>query len=175
MSKLNNKIRTFLSLGSNLGDSQQILNNACRLLQIECGTLSLISPSYISAPWGYESANDFYNQVVAIETSLEPEELLFATQKIELELGRVEKSKNGYTDRPIDIDILLYGDIVFKSPILNIPHKELANRRFVLQPLADIAPEVVVPKLNVIVSDLLASTNDKGVLKQVVEDVEIDE
>lgn len=137
--------------------------------------MSLISPIYKTAPWGYDSDNYFYNQVVALDTYLDPEELLFATQKIEKELGRVLKSENGYTDRPIDIDILLYADIKLNTQELTIPHIELANRRFVLQPLADIAPNKIISALHSSVSELLMATSDTSTLELVIDNVELDD
>ena len=157
---LSKKNRAFLSLGSNMGDRQRLLQSACRLLEIECGMVALLSPLYKSAAWGYSSGNWYLNQVVAIDTILLPDELLEATQKIETELGRASKTVDQYHDRPIDIDILLVGDAVVSQNNLAIPHKELANRKFVLQPLADISPELVVPHINKSVMELLNETTD---------------
>lgn len=162
-----NKCRAFLSLGSNMGNRNKMLLNACRLLELECGSLALISPVYKTAPWGYDSDNWYLNQVVAINTVLSPEELLIETQKIELELGRTTKTQTLYQDRPIDIDILVMGDSIVNTDRLAIPHKELANRKFVLKPLNDIMPELIIPVLNKSVTELLEETPDSSVLEEI--------
>lgn len=155
-----------------MGNRQKMLLSACRLLELDCGSMVLISPLYKTEAWGYESENWYINQVVAVDTFLSAEELLSATQKIELELGRTTKTVNSYSDRPIDIDILTLGDEVVKSEDLIIPHKEMANRRFVLQPLFDIAPNLKIPDLNKSVSELLATTSDSSTPEKICLDTD---
>lgn len=97
-------------------------------------------------PVGFRSDHTFLNQVIEVSDALGPQELLQLTQEIERELGRSHKSHQGlYSDRTCDLDLILYGDLVLKEAELEIPHPRFRERRFVLQPLAEIAPEVVDP------------------------------
>lgn len=134
----------YLSLGTNLGDRQQNLKSALELIGREVGTVVSASDVIETDPWGFESPNPFLNMVVKVETDLKPLEVLDVTQKIERQLGRATKSVNGeYHDRLIDIDILLYDDLVMDTPELTIPHPLMYERKFVMEPLAQIAPELV--------------------------------
>lgn len=112
------------------------------------GKVVSLSAFYATAPWGFSSDNAFLNAAMGVETELSPWEVLAATQYIEREMGRTHKSVNGmYSDRVIDIDLLLYGDVVLDTPVLKLPHPLMHERRFVMEPLAEIAPEVVHPVL----------------------------
>lgn len=134
----------YLSLGTNLGDRQQNLKSALELIGREVGTVVSASDIIETDPWGFESPNPFLNMVVKVETDLKPLEVLDVTQEIERQLGRATKSVNGeYHDRLIDIDILLYDDLVMDTPELTIPHPLMYERKFVMEPLAQIAPELV--------------------------------
>ncbi|MBR3937157.1 MAG: 2-amino-4-hydroxy-6-hydroxymethyldihydropteridine diphosphokinase [Bacteroidaceae bacterium] len=134
----------YLSLGTNLDDRQQNLKSALELIGREVGTVVSASDVIETDPWGFESPNPFLNMVVKVETDLKPLEVLDVTQKIERQLGRATKSVNGeYHDRLIDIDILLYDDLVMDTPELTIPHPLMYERKFVMEPLAQIAPELV--------------------------------
>lgn len=134
----------YLSLGTNLGDRQQNLKSALELIGREVGTVVSASDIIETDPWGFESPNPFLNTVVKVETDLKPLEVLDVTQEIERQLGRATKSVNGeYHDRLIDIDILLYDDLVMDTPELTIPHPLMYERKFVMEPLAQIAPELV--------------------------------
>jgi 2-amino-4-hydroxy-6-hydroxymethyldihydropteridine diphosphokinase len=135
----------FLGLGTNLGDKVQNLNEAVHALSLEAGSVLGLSSFYPSKPWGFESENEFLNAVVSVETELSPFELLAVTQQIEIKLGRSVKSKSGYADRLIDIDILLYDDLVIDQPALKIPHPLMKERKFVLVPLLEVAPELADP------------------------------
>ena len=107
-------------------------------------------------PWGFQSENTFLNTAVAYETTLTPTELLAATQQVERTLGRTTKSIGGiYSDRPIDIDILLYGNETIATGELTIPHPLMHKRLFVLQPLAAIAPDALHLLLNKTIAALL--------------------
>ena len=107
-------------------------------------------------PWGFESNNRFINMAIEVETPLLPSDLLCKIISIEQSLGRVVKSSNGiYNDRTIDIDILLYDDILFKSNNLTIPHPQMCDREFVLQPLAEIAPNTIHPLTGLSIVELL--------------------
>lgn len=144
----------FLGLGTNLGDKQQNLTDAVRALG-DVGPIIKQSAFYASEPWGFESENTFLNAVVLIETELLPFDLLAVTQEIERSLGRTAKSIAGYADRLIDIDILLYDNIILSEPELKIPHPLITERDFVLIPLVEIAPELSHPATGQRFSDLL--------------------
>lgn len=134
----------YLSLGTNLGDRRQNLKSALELIGSKVGTVVSASDIIETDPWGFESPNPFLNMVVKVETDLKPLEVLDVTQEIERQLGRSTKSVNGeYHDRLIDIDILLYDDLVMDTPELTIPHPLMYERKFVMEPLAQIAPELV--------------------------------
>lgn len=153
---MNSNETIYLSLGSNQGNKIQNIRGAIVLLSHLLGKATAVAPIIETEPWGFESSETFLNTVVAFKTSIAPEELLKATQQIERQLGRTKKSINGqYSDRPIDIDILLYGSRVIESERLTIPHPLLHHRLFVLQPLACIAPQFVHPILKKSIKQLL--------------------
>ncbi len=130
---------SYLSLGSNLGNREQNLRDAIRLVGEKVGTVLRQSEFHKSEPWGFASENLFLNACIAVETKLTPRQLLTATQQIERRLGRKEKSVGGeYQDRLIDIDILLYGNEAVNEPDLQIPHPLMNERDFVLIPLKEI-------------------------------------
>jgi len=135
----------YLGLGTNLGDKEQNLNNTIQVLSIEVGNVLKRSSFYASKPWGFESENDFLNAVVLVETYLSPFGLLTKTQEIERNLGRTVKSTVGYSDRLIDIDILVFDDLIIDQPTLKVPHPLIAERDFVLNPLLEVAPELIDP------------------------------
>ena len=133
----------YLSLGTNLGDRQKNLTSAMKLIGEKVGTVVSASDVMETDPWGFESANRFLNMAIKVDTTLQPLEVLHATQEIERKLGRTKKSVNReYHDRLIDIDILLYDDLVMNTPELTIPHPLMYKREFVMKPLAQIAPEL---------------------------------
>ncbi len=130
---------TYLGLGSNLGHKNANIDNAIRKIEAVVGEVIRRSDYYVSAPWGFESEHDFVNVVICVETALQPFELLRQLQKIEKEMGREQKTAGGvYTDRIIDIDILLYEDLVLDSPELKVPHPLMKERDFVMKPLNEI-------------------------------------
>lgn len=115
------------------------MREAIEKLNASVGTVLRQSSLFETKPWGFESPNDFINCCVLIDTTLAPRQLLEATQKVERELGRVEKSVNQeYHDRIIDIDILLYDDLKINEPDLKIPHPLMKERDFVMKPLKEI-------------------------------------
>ena len=129
----------YLSLGSNLGDKEQNLASAVSEIARRIGDITDQSAFIETEPWGYDSKNTFLNAAVRVETELSPYELLNATQQIERDLGRKQKSDKGqYHDRIIDIDILLYDDLHIQTPELTIPHPLMQQRDFVLIPLKEI-------------------------------------
>ena len=136
----------YMGLGSNLGDKDQNLNDAVRTLSHELGIVLKCSTFYTSDPWGYQSKNEYLNAVVLVETLLSPDDVLAKTQMIERKLGRTAKSGDQYEDRLIDIDILLYDNLIIDRPELKIPHPFILKRDFVLIPLTEIAPELIDPR-----------------------------
>ncbi|MDD4489790.1 MAG: 2-amino-4-hydroxy-6-hydroxymethyldihydropteridine diphosphokinase [Paludibacter sp.] len=132
-------MKTYLSLGSNLGDKKANIDYAIRKIARVTGEVIRRSDYYVSAPWGFDSVHDFINVVICVETSLQPLELLHQLQKIEKEMGREKKSVDGvYADRIIDVDILLYEDLVIDLPELKVPHPHMKERDFVVKPLNEI-------------------------------------
>ena len=140
--------RVCLSLGSNLGPRETYLRKALQALDKELGSLVKCSSFYETLPWGFSSDSLFLNAAACFDTLLSPEEVLAVTQQIEKSLGRKEKSRQGqYADRCIDIDILLYDDKVIETPDMILPHPHMAERMFVLEPLAEIMPHLLHPLL----------------------------
>lgn len=144
----------YLGLGSNLGNKAANISTAIQKISLEAGDVVDASSLYASKPWGYDSENDFVNAVIAISTELTPEELMVKLQHIEQSMGRDKKSASGYTDRIIDIDILLYDNRNIHIPGLTIPHKFMHKRDFVLTPLVEIAAAFVHPTLNKTMAEL---------------------
>lgn len=133
----------YLSLGTNLGNRQDNLNSALRLIGLEIGTIAAASDVIETQPWGFMSNNAFLNMAVKVNTELDALSVLHATQDIERRLGRTQKSVNGvYHDRIIDIDLLLYDDVRMETKELTLPHPHMWEREFVKVPLLQIAPEL---------------------------------
>lgn len=139
-------VKTYLGLGTNIGNRRRNLITTAALLAERAGDVLSISSFYETEPVGFQSDNQFLNAAVYLETTCSPQELLEITQAIEREMGRTSKSVNGqYKDRIIDIDILLYGDWVINQETLTLPHPLMQEREFVMAPLAEIASMVVHP------------------------------
>ena len=135
----------YLGLGTNVGNKRRNMITAAALLAERVGDVLALSGFYETEPWGFQSENTFLNAALQLDTSLSPLELLKATQEIEIEMGRTQKSNGAYHDRIIDIDILLYEDLVLQTPELTLPHPLMHERLFVMEPLAEIAPNVIHP------------------------------
>nr|WP_129732030.1 2-amino-4-hydroxy-6-hydroxymethyldihydropteridine diphosphokinase [Parabacteroides goldsteinii] len=135
----------YLALGTNIGNKRRNMITAAALLAERVGDVLALSGFYETEPWGFQSDNTFLNAALQLETSLSPLELLKATQQIELEMGRTQKSNGAYHDRIIDIDILLYDNLILQTPELTLPHPLMHERLFVMEPLAEIAPNVIHP------------------------------
>ena len=136
------KHTVYLGLGSNLGRRRAIIRRAVTLIGQRVGVVVRQSSLIETEPWGFESEHRFLNGVICCVTPLTPRQLLEATQQIERELGRNKKTSatRNYTDRPIDIDILLYDDLTVDEPDLQIPHPLMQQRDFVMNPLHEIFP-----------------------------------
>jgi len=156
---------TYLSLGSNIGDKLNYLQNAIFAIHSDLGSVNQISPVYESSAWGFESEN-FYNVCIGLQTSLAPQALLESLLNIEKDLGRIRLKEDGYEPRKIDIDILYYDKEKLFSEFLVVPHPEIPFRKFVLKPLSDIAPQFYHPVLKKDTRNLLQECKDKGTLKK---------
>lgn len=135
---------TYLSLGSNQGNKLENLQQAVDLIAEKIGAINKISSVYKTESWGFKS-DDFLNICIQISTGLNPENLLKSIHEIELLLGREKTYEAGYKARIIDIDVLLFDTEIIISKELMVPHKEMLNRKFVLVPLAEIAPNIIHP------------------------------
>ena len=135
----------YLALGTNIGNKRRNMITAAALFAERVGDVLALSGFYETEPWGFQSENTFLNAALQLDTSLSPLELLKATQEIEIEMGRTQKSNGAYHDRIIDIDILLYDNLVLQTPELTLPHPLMHERLFVMEPLAEIAPNVIHP------------------------------
>ena len=155
--------KVYLGLGTNLGDKEQNLRDAVQKIEEQVGKIVSLSAVYVTAAWGFSSDNSFLNAAVCVETKLSPLEVLQETQMIEKELGRTQKSVNRmYSDRLIDIDLLLYEDLVLSvisasGVELTLPHPLMTERDFVMKPLAEIAPGLVHPVLGKTMKELTSS------------------
>jgi len=147
----------YLGLGTNMGDRDAQLDAALNAIRaIPATTLLRESPVYESKPWGKTDQPDFLNMVVEISTQLEPHKLLRHLEKIERDLGREEGGEK-WGPRPIDIDILLFGNRTLRTASLVVPHPRMWERHFVMRPLADLAPDLSTPE-GVPISRLLSSS-----------------
>jgi 2-amino-4-hydroxy-6-hydroxymethyldihydropteridine diphosphokinase len=148
----------YLLTGGNMGDREQYLATARELIAEECGEIIKVSSLYETGAWGKTDQAAFLNQALEIQTALNAKQLIRHILKVEKKMGRVRKEK--YGPRLIDIDILLFNDEIHKTTFLIIPHPEMQNRRFVLVPLAEIAPAKVHPILKKTVLELLEDCAD---------------
>ena len=148
----------YLLIGGNMGNRLQYLEKAKAAIQKACGAITASSSIYETAAWGKEDQQSFLNQALEVDTALSADEVLDNILSIEEELGRVREIK--YGPRIIDIDILLFNDEVIDTRRLMVPHPELPNRRFALQPLSDIAPFKKHPISGKTINELLAECRD---------------
>lgn len=154
----------YLLTGGNMGNRLVNLQQASRKIKKQAGIVLKKSEVYETAAWGLTDQNPFLNQVLLVSTSLPPEELLQTLLRIEQELGRKRILKMG--PRIIDIDILFYNNEIIATPGLTVPHPQIANRRFVLTPLNEIAPGFVHPGLQKTIKELLEICPDKLEVKK---------
>lgn len=154
--------RYLLLLGGNLGDVERAFETAISKLRLE-GDVTAWTSIYYSEAWGFEAEETFRNQVVEMTSELKPMDMLIQTQRIERELGRMEKSKDGkYQSRKIDIDLLFCNDIVMTTDRLTLPHPLLHKRRFTLMPLSERWRDMIHPVNGKTVEELLEECDDEG-------------
>lgn len=148
----------YIALGSNLGDKAANLGQAVKLLQAKGLQIKAVSSFFQTEPYGVTDQPEFINAAACVETSLPPEALLKLLLDTELEMGRVRLRHWG--ERNIDLDLLLYDDLIYHSDKLTLPHQDMQNRLFVLQPLAEIAAEKIHPVYKKSIQTLLKSLTD---------------
>jgi len=148
----------YLLTGANMGNREQNLATARELIQSDCGKIIRVSSIYETAAWGKTDQPSFLNQALIIHTALSANQLMQSILQVEERMGRVREEKFG--PRIIDIDILLFNNDIISTSIVRIPHPEMQNRRFVLTPLAEIAPAIVHPKLKKSMQELLNECPD---------------
>jgi len=145
-------IESYIGIGSNIGDREENIEKAIKKISDRC-LVQKKSSLYETEPIGFKEQNWFLNNVISIQTQYTPTELQEFLQYVEKEMGRIENIPNG--PRVIDLDLLLYGNLIFNSEELEIPHPRFHQRKFVLVPLYEIAPDAVHPVLKKKVSELL--------------------
>lgn len=156
--------KVYLQLGSNIEDRILNIKKAIEEIKNNIGNIMLESKLYESSAWGVKDQADFLNKVICIETDLNPEAILYSTQKIERLIGRKKREK--WVEREIDIDILFYNNQEIKKRNLSIPHPLIQDRLFVLYPLNEIAKDFIHPSYNKNISELLKNCNDKESVKE---------
>jgi len=157
--------KTYLLLGSNLGNPKEKLATAQQFIQKKIGPIVRQSAIYQTAAWGNTQQPDFLNQVIIVNNKLDPQETMQTILGIEESMGRVRTEKNAA--RLIDIDILFYGKMIIDEKTLTIPHPFIAQRRFVLVPLDELSPLFIHPVLNKNIHELLLDCPDKLDVKKI--------
>lgn len=156
------KHQAYIIAGSNIEPRRLSIKQAVSLLQESGIAITKSSAIYESEPWGFQAELNFLNQVFFIETEKNAHELLELLLKTEKKLGRQRKNSQSYSSRIIDLDILFFDHEVINTRALQVPHPKMTERRFVLEPLHEIAPQYIHPKLNKSVHELLLKCPDKG-------------
>ncbi len=151
----------YIGIGGNIGRRERFIAAAVQLIATEIGRVAAESQLYKTAPWGMDDADDFLNAVVEVHTDLDADTVMMTCLRIEHRLGRKRSILGKYTSRTIDLDLLFYGQEVIRVSSLTVPHPQLENRRFVLQPLAEIAPAFTHPILKRSMRDLLNDCADE--------------
>ena len=158
--------RAYIGVGSNQGDKQENCRRAVSGIgRFPDTRVRQVSSWFATEPWGVVSTEWYVNGVVAVDTDLAPETLLQHCQSLEREMGR-RPGPQRWADRIIDLDILLFDDMVLEGPGLIVPHPELHRRRFVLAPLCEIAPDLRHPRLGGDIRNLLARVEDDGQVRE---------
>ena len=157
---------TYIALGSNQGDRARYLQLAVDRIFEQIGAIISLSEVYETPAWGFKG-DAFLNACIAVRTNYSAEKVLEKLLGIEVELGRKRSNATGYADRAIDLDIIFHGDLTISSRELHVPHPQLAHRKFVLYPMADIAADIIHPIDQVSISELLKHTADDSEIRKV--------
>lgn len=160
--KLSDRSRVIAGLGSNLGDRFAALELALEMIREEAGELMAISSVWESEPWGFDADDQFLNMVVVMETAKQPWQLMQLFRSIEGRMGRRRSGGGRYESRVIDLDILFWDDRVISVPGLEVPHPKIADRRFVLEPLCEVAPDAEHPVTGLTVKEMLQMCEDRS-------------
>jgi 2-amino-4-hydroxy-6-hydroxymethyldihydropteridine diphosphokinase len=160
--------RVYIALGSNRGDREKNLRDAIKLIEEKAGKVLSVSSVYETEPWQMNDSVSFLNQVILMETKQDGATLMEMLIQIEKSMGRIRHHGVGYESRTIDLDILFFNNEVIQSESLVVPHPQIAKRRFVLEPLAEIAPDYVHPVLKKTMLHLLKSCADKHSVRKFV-------
>lgn len=163
---MSNTNKVYIALGSNKGNRLKHLQDAVDLIFKQIGKVNIISKVYNTPALGFES-DDFLNTCLLIETPLEAQDVLQQLLQIETQLGRLRTENSGYEARTIDLDVLFFNDEIIESKDLVVPHKELHKRKFVLQPLFDIAPKYQHPVYQKSITELLQDCDDKSAIETI--------
>jgi len=155
----------YLLLGTNLGNRTENLSKATTAIRMFLGRIELQSHIYETEPWGKPHQPLFYNQAIKITTPCSPLETLHLIKQVEFLLGRDSSEK--WSPRVIDIDILFFDSIAVESPVLTIPHAHIAERKFTLEPLKEIAPDLMHPVLHQSIAELYLTCKDELTAKPV--------
>mgnify|MGYP000215218258 CR=1 FL=1 len=158
--------KVFLGIGGNIGDKLENFTRVYQLIEKKLGKIAVKSSVYETPPWGFHSDNMFWNQAVCIDTVLEAEELLWRIREIE-EMFGLKLGDERFTDRKMDLDILYFDDEFFETKDLIIPHPRIHERKFVLVPLVEIAPEFKHPLRRMNHLTLLENCRDKSIIRKV--------
>ena len=167
MQKISTMEKCYILFGSNMGEKGRLFADACSLINNRCGHVARLSDAFESEPWGFEADEWFLNRVIEVETELEPEEMLVQLLDIEASMGRVRHPEiKGYSSRPVDLDILYFGDRIIRTEFLTVPHPRLHLRRFALEPLCQLIPEYVHPVLQQTQQELLEACPDRCIVRK---------
>ena len=160
--------KCYVLFGSNLGNKEALFEQACALINKRCGPVLQASSAYESEPWGFEAEEWFLNRLIVVETSLQPDEMMRQLLAIESTLGRVRRQNTqGYTSRPVDLDILYYGEQIVSTDWVIVPHPRLHLRRFALLPLCELIPNFMHPVLGLTQTELLERCNDPLIVRKI--------
>jgi 2-amino-4-hydroxy-6-hydroxymethyldihydropteridine diphosphokinase len=151
-----------IGLGSNLGDRFEALSRALAMTGKEAGRVEATSSVWETEPWGFEADEQFLNMVAVIDTVMQPLQLMQLFRSVEGRMGRRRHGGGRYESRIIDIDILFWGDRIISVPGLEVPHPAIADRRFVLEPLCEVAPGAVHPVTGLTAAEMLAMCDDRS-------------
>ncbi|HLN56079.1 MAG TPA: 2-amino-4-hydroxy-6-hydroxymethyldihydropteridine diphosphokinase [Bacteroidales bacterium] len=153
-------MKVYFSIGSNLEDREFNIEDSLDRIVENIGIVTKSSSFYETEPWGFTTDEQFLNIAAEVDTDLNPGDVLALIKKIEDRMGRIRDEKVHYTSRIIDIDILLYDDMIINDPDLKVPHPLMHERNFVLVPLNEIAPDAVHPVFNKTIAELLSACSD---------------